>query len=128
MVRIKQLLKLNNRKKKKSNSITKSFLEKCPQKKGICTKIFIKAPKKPNSAARKVAKVILVSTKKSVICHIPGEKHTLQKYSNVLVRGGRVKDLPAVRYRLIRGKFDLRAVLDRRTARSKYGKKRLDRR
>ena len=127
MVGIRQLLKAINRKKKKINSITKNSLNNCPQKKGICTKIFIKAPKKPNSAARKVAKVLIVSTKKQVICHIPGEKHTLQKYSNVLIRGGRVKDLPGVRYRLIRGKFDLRAVLDRRTSRSKYGKRRSDR-
>lgn len=127
MVGIRQLLKNVNRKKKKNNRITKNSLDRCPQKKGICTKVFIRSPKKPNSAARKVAKVVIVSTKKNVICHIPGEKHTLQKYSNVLVRGGRVKDLPGVRYRLIRGKFDLRAVLDRRSSRSKYGKKRIDR-
>ena len=127
MAGIRQLLKSLKRIKKKVNSITKNSLNSCPQKKGICTKVFIKAPKKPNSAARKVAKVVIVSTKKQVICHIPGEKHTLQKYSNVLIRGGRVKDLPGVRYRLIRGKFDLRAVLDRRTSRSKYGKRRFDR-
>jgi small subunit ribosomal protein S12 len=130
MSRIKQLLKLkyNKRKKKVFNGITKKSLEKCPQKKGVCTKVFVRSPKKPNSASRKVAKVLLTSTKKQVICHIPGIGHTLQKYSNVLVRGGRVKDLPGVKFRLIRGKFDLRAVLDRRNARSKYGKKKSERR
>jgi small subunit ribosomal protein S12 len=127
MARIRQLINLTyNRKKKTFNGITKKALNNCPQKKGVCIKVFIKAPKKPNSAARKVVKVLLTSTNKSVVCHIPGIKHTLQKYSNVLIRGGRVKDLPGVKYRVVRGKFDLRAVLDRRNARSKYGKKRFD--
>lgn len=124
MVTILQLLKKIRKKKKKSN-IKKTVLNKCPHKKGICSQVFLKSPKKPNSAARKVAKVILISTKKSTICHIPGEKHTLQKYSNVLVRGGRVLDLPGVKYRLVRGKFDLYSVLERKNARSKYGKKKL---
>lgn len=129
MASIRQLIKLKyfKRKKKKFNGITKKALNKCPHKKGICIKIFIKSPKKPNSAARKVAKVLLTSTKKFVVCYIPGIQHTLQKYSNVLVRGGRVKDLPGVKYKLVRGKFDLRAVLERRNARSKYGKKRSER-
>lgn len=78
------------------------------------------SPKKPNSASRKVVKVI-VSKRKQTNCHIPGIRHSLQKYSTVLVRGGRVKDLPGIKYRLIRGKFDLKQVYDRTKARSKYG-------
>jgi small subunit ribosomal protein S12 len=91
-----------------------------PQKKGTCLKVFLASPKKPNSANRKVVKVIL-SNKKKTNCHIPGIKHSLQKFSTVLVRGGRVRDLPGVKYRLIRGKFDLKQVYDRTKGRSKYG-------
>lgn len=104
----------------------KAALAKCPQKKGTCLKIFITTPKKPNSAARKTAKVILLSNKKTVHCHIPGVKHTLQKYSTVLVRGAQVRDLPGIKYRVIRGKFDLKRVYDRTKARSKYGIPKLD--
>jgi small subunit ribosomal protein S12 len=94
----------------------------CPQKKGICRKVLSCAPKKPNSASRKVADVILAFPKKTAIhCHIPGIRHNLQQYSTVLVRGGRAKDLPGVKYRLVRGKFDLKRVFDRYKARSKYG-------
>jgi small subunit ribosomal protein S12 len=114
------------RKTKLKNNIKKTALQKCPQKKGLCEKVYMRNPKKPNSACRKVADVIL-SSKKKVICHIPGIRHTLQKFSNVLIRGGRVKDLPGVKYRLVRGKYDLRAVLNRKNARSKYGKKKGDR-
>jgi small subunit ribosomal protein S12 len=111
-------------KKLRLQKITKNkklILDSCPQKKGTCLKIFIAAPKKPNSASRKVAKVILLSNKKVTICHIPGIKHSLQRYSTVLIRGGRVRDLPGIKYRLIRGKFDLKKVYDRTKARSKYG-------
>jgi len=109
---------LRNTKKKK---VKKLLLEKCPQKKATCLKVFITSPKKPNSASRKVAKVVLLSNRKVTHCHIPGIKHSLQRYSTVLIRGGRVKDLPGVKYRLIRGKFDLKRVFDRFKARSKYG-------
>ena len=107
--------------KNKNNKIKRRALEKCPQKKGTCTKIFITTPKKPNSAARKTAKVLLLSNKKQVICHIPGIKHSLQKYSSVLIRGAKVRDLPGIKYRVIRGKFDLKRVYDRTKSRSKYG-------
>ena len=99
-------------------------LEKCPQKKGVCLKVFTRTPKKPNSALRKVARLRL-STQKRVTAYIPGEGHTLQEYSTVLMRGGRVKDLPGVKYHLVRGKFDLQGVANRKTARSRFGVKKL---
>lgn len=95
-------------------------LEGCPQKKGICIKIVTRAPKKPNSASRKIVK-LKISNGKKVFAYIPGEGHNLKQYSNVLMRGGRVKDLPGVKYHLIRGKFDLIGLAKRRTSRSKYG-------
>ena len=107
---------LKKKKKKKINKI------KFPQKRGFCKKIFTKSPKKPNSAIRKVANVKLV-TKKNILCYIPGEGHNLQEHSTVLVRGGRVKDLPGVNYHLIRGVYDLLPVHNRKTSRSKYGVK-----
>jgi|TARA_B110000967_G_C18550812_1_gene395282 small subunit ribosomal protein S12 len=107
--------------KKKKKKIKKLILEKCPQKKATCLKVFVTSPKKPNSASRKVAKVVLLSNRKVTQCHIPGIKHSLQRYSTVLLRGGRVKDLPGVKYRLVRGKFDLKRVFNRSKARSKYG-------
>jgi len=97
-----------------------------PTKKGICLKVFLFSPKKPNSASRKVVKVLLLSSKKATHCHIPGIKHNLQKFSTVLIRGGRVKDLPGVKYRVVRGKFDLKRVFDRFKARSKYGIPKID--
>jgi small subunit ribosomal protein S12 len=106
---------------KNKKKIKKLILEKCPQKKATCLKVFVTSPKKPNSASRKVAKVVVLSNKKFTQCHIPGVKHSLQRYSTVLLRGGRVKDLPGVKYRLIRGKFDLKKVFNRAKARSKYG-------
>ena len=115
-----QLLLKKNREPKKTKT-KKLALEKCPHKKGTCLKVFITSPKKPNSASRKVAKVILISTKKRTQCHIPGIKHNLQKFSTVLIRGGRVRDLPGIKYRIVRGKFDLKCVYDRFKARSKYG-------
>jgi small subunit ribosomal protein S12 len=99
-------------------------LEGCAQKKGICVRVFIRTPKKPNSALRKVARVRL-SNKKRVTAYIPGEGHNLQEYSTVLMRGGRVKDLPGVKYHLIRGKFDFSGIKNRKTSRSKYGTKKI---
>jgi len=93
-----------------------------PQSKGVCLKIYTKTPKKPNSALRKVAKVKLSNGKK-IECYIPGEGHKLQQYSVVLVSGGRTQDLPGVHFTLIRGKYDLQAVKNRKTSRSLYGVK-----
>jgi small subunit ribosomal protein S12 len=95
-------------------------LKQCPQRKGVCIKIYTKTPKKPNSALRKVAKIRLTS-KKTIIGYIPGIGHNLQQHSMVLVRGGRVKDLPGVKYHLIRNKYDLRGLQNRKQGRSKYG-------
>ena len=119
LTKIQLILKKNRQRKWKK--IKKLNLQKCPQKKGTCLKVFIMSPKKPNSACRKVVKVLLLSTKRSVHCFIPGIKHNLQRYSTVLIRGGRVKDLPGVKYKVIRNKFDLKKVYDRSKARSKYG-------
>ena len=98
-------------------------LSACPQKRGVCTRVYTTTPKKPNSALRKVAKVRLVNGIE-VICYIPGEGHNLQEHSIVLVRGGRVKDLPGVRYHIIRGALDTSGVDGRNQSRSKYGTKR----
>lgn len=117
-----QLCKHKRKKKTKLNKTP--ALEKCPQKKGICTKIVLRTPKKPNSALRKLVKLRL-SNKKLVYAYIPGEGHNLQEYSNVLIRGGRVKDLPGVKYHLIRGKLDFLGLKNRKTSRSKYGTKNL---
>ena len=95
-------------------------LEKNPQKKGICVKVYTTTPKKPNSAIRKVTKLKL-SNNKNIISFIPGGLHTLQKFSVVLIRGGRVRDLPGVKYRCIRGKYALQYLQDRRNKRSKFG-------
>src|SRR5210317_1131772 len=99
-------------------------LNKCPQKKGICTKLVLRTPKKPNSALRKLAKLRLTN-KKSVYAYIPGEGHNLKEYSTVIIRGGRVKDLPGVKYHIIRGVLDFSGLSKRKTSRSKYGTKRL---
>ena len=93
-----------------------------PQKRGVCTRVYTTTPKKPNSALRKIARVRL-SNKMEVTCYIPGEGHNLQEHSIVLVRGGRVKDLPGVRYKIIRGTLDTSGVRDRKQARSRYGAK-----
>jgi len=98
-------------------------LEKCPQRRGVCTRVYTTTPKKPNSALRKVAKVRLTNGVE-VIAYIPGEGHNLQEHSIVLLRGGRVKDLPGVRYTIVRGALDTAGVNDRRQSRSKYGTKR----
>ena len=95
----------------------------CPQRKGVCTRVYTQTPKKPNSALRKIARVRLTNGIE-VTAYIPGEGHNLQEHSIVLVRGGRVKDLPGVRYHIIRGTQDASGVDDRRQGRSKYGAKR----
>jgi small subunit ribosomal protein S12 len=106
--------------KKKTKS---PALKSCPQRKGVCTRVYTTTPKKPNSAMRKVARVRL-SHGKEVNAYIPGEGHNLQEHSIVLIRGGRVKDLPGVRYHVIRGTLDTGGVDDRTQRRSKYGAKR----
>lgn len=97
-------------------------LDSCPQKRGVCTRVYTTTPKKPNSALRKVAKVRLTNGTE-VISYIPGEGHNLQEHSIVLIRGGRVKDLPGVRYHIVRGALDTAGVNDRKKSRSKYGTK-----
>ncbi|HAX48490.1 MAG TPA: 30S ribosomal protein S12 [Ignavibacteria bacterium] len=97
-------------------------LESSPQKRGVCTRVYTTTPKKPNSALRKVARVRL-SNGMEVTAYIPGEGHNLQEHSIVLIRGGRVKDLPGVRYHIVRGAVDSSGVADRKQARSKYGAK-----
>ena len=97
-------------------------LERSPQKKGVCIKVYTTTPKKPNSALRKVARVRL-SNGHEVTCYIPGEGHNLQEHSVVLIRGGRVKDLPGVRYHILRGNLDTQGVTARKQQRSKYGAK-----
>ncbi|HOJ04311.1 MAG TPA: 30S ribosomal protein S12 [Bacteroidota bacterium] len=98
-------------------------LDACPQKRGVCTRVYTTTPKKPNSALRKVARIRLSNTQE-VTAYIPGEGHNLQEHSIVLIRGGRVKDLPGVRYHIIRGTLDTQGVESRRQGRSKYGAKR----
>ncbi|MBK9069912.1 MAG: 30S ribosomal protein S12 [Myxococcales bacterium] len=98
-------------------------LKSCPQKRGVCTRVYTTTPKKPNSALRKVARVRL-SNRMEVTSYIPGEGHNLQEHSVVLIRGGRVKDLPGVRYHIIRGTADTTGVPNRKQSRSKYGTKR----
>lgn len=124
MVRLKQLIKLKNRKKK----ITKKrspALQKCPQKKGICTKIFVTTPRKPNSAERKVARVILTShtKKRNILAYITGEgdRKELKKFTVVLIRGNGPHDIPGQIYTIVRHKFDVAGLLNRERKRSKYG-------
>lgn len=120
MPTINQLIR-KPRKRKNVKSKT-PLLEECPQKRGVCLQVKTVTPKKPNSALRKVARVRL-SNGKEVTAYIPGEGHNLQEHSIVLVRGGRVRDLPGVRYKIIRGVLDTLGVPDRRQARSRYGTK-----
>lgn len=117
-----QLYKKKRKLKKKLKKTP--ALDKCPQKKGICTKLVLRTPKKPNSALRKLAKLRLTN-KKSVYAYIPGEGHNLKEYSTVIIRGGRVKDLPGVKYHIVRGILDFAGLSKRKTSRSKYGTKRL---
>ena len=122
MPTINQLCKKKRLTKKRRNKVP--ALDMSPQKKGVCTKIFLRTPKKPNSALRKLATLRLTNGKK-VAAYIPGEGHNLQEYSSVLTRGGRVKDLPGIKYHLVRGKLDFSGLKTRRTARSKYGTKKI---
>jgi small subunit ribosomal protein S12 len=120
MPTISQLLKSPRKPKPKRNKTP--ALEGCPQKKGVCLKVYIVTPKKPNSALRKVARLRL-SNNRRVTAYIPGEGHNLQQYSTVLMRGGRVKDLPGIKYHLVRGKYDFLGMKNRKVSRSKYGTK-----
>lgn len=120
MPTINQLVR-KPRKQQRSRSKT-PLLEGCPHKRGVCLQVKTVTPKKPNSALRKVARVRL-SNGKEVTAYIPGEGHNLQEHSIVLIRGGRVRDLPGVRYKVVRGVLDTLGVADRRQARSRYGNK-----
>ena len=108
---------------KQSRRTKSPALQSCPQKRGVCTRVYSTTPKKPNSALRKVARVRLTNGVE-VTSYIPGEGHNLQEHSVVMIRGGRVKDLPGVRYHIIRGKLDTQGVQGRQQSRSKYGTKR----
>jgi small subunit ribosomal protein S12 len=121
MPTINQLIK-NGRENKRKKSKSPA-LKQCPQKRGVCTRVMTFTPKKPNSALRKVARVRLTNGIE-VTAYIPGIGHNLQEHSAVLIRGGRVKDLPGVRYHIIRGTLDSLGVSDRKKSRSKYGTKR----
>ena len=121
MPTINQLIRKSRTPKEKRNKVP--ALDACPQKRGVCTRVYTVTPKKPNSALRKVARVRLTNGFE-VISYIPGEGHNLQEHSVVLIRGGRVKDLPGVRYHIIRGTLDTQGVAKRRQRRSLYGAKR----
>lgn len=121
MPTINQLVRKGRKAVKKKT--TAPALKNCPQKRGVCVRVSTTTPKKPNSALRKVARVRLTNGME-VTSYIPGEGHNLQEHSVVLIRGGRVKDLPGVRYHIIRGTLDAMGVTDRRQGRSKYGAKR----
>ena len=121
MTTINQLVRKPRRDKVYKTAVP--ALEACPQRRGVCTRVYTTTPKKPNSAMRKVAKVRLTNGYE-VISYIPGEQHNLQEHSVVLIRGGRVKDLPGVRYHILRGVLDTQGVKDRKQRRSKYGAKR----
>jgi small subunit ribosomal protein S12 len=121
MPTINQLVRAARQPEKARNKVP--ALQESPQKRGVCTRVYTTTPKKPNSALRKVARVRLTNGFE-VTSYIPGEGHNLQEHSVVLIRGGRVKDLPGVRYHIIRGTLDTQGVKDRRQRRSKYGAKR----
>lgn len=120
MPTVAQLVK--NKRKQLPNRTKSPALVSCPQRRGVCTRVYTTTPKKPNSALRKVARVRLTN-KMEVTAYIPGVGHNLQEHSIVLIRGGRVKDLPGVRYHIVRGALDTLGVADRRRGRSKYGAK-----
>jgi len=121
MPTINQLVRRGRKQARKKSAAP--ALKGCPQKRGVCTRVYATTPKKPNSALRKVARVRLTNGME-VTSYIPGEGHNLQEHNSVLVRGGRVKDLPGVRYHIIRGTLDSQGVTTRRQGRSKYGAKR----
>lgn len=120
MPTISQLIRNPRQERKKAEKAP--ALGHCPQKRGVCTRVYTTTPKKPNSALRKVARIRLTNGNE-ITGYIPGEGHNLQEHSVVLVRGGRVPDLPGVRYHIIRGSLDTQGVKDRRQGRSKYGAK-----
>ena len=120
MTTINQLVRKSRKRKVYKSNVP--ALEAKPQKRGVCTRVYTTTPKKPNSALRKVARVRL-SNGHEVTCYIPGEGHNLQEHSVVLIRGGRVKDLPGVRYHILRGNLDTQGVTARKQQRSKYGAK-----
>jgi small subunit ribosomal protein S12 len=120
MPTINQLIRGARESKSARNKVP--ALESCPQKRGVCTRVFTTTPKKPNSALRKVARIRLTNGFE-VTGYIPGEGHNLQEHSVVLIRGGRVKDLPGVRYHIVRGSLDTQGFKNRKQARSKYGAK-----
>ena len=121
MPTIQQLIRIERKKVVKRKKTP--ALQECPQRRGVCTRVYTTTPKKPNSALRKVARVRLTNGIE-VSAYIPGEGHNLQEHSVVVIRGGRVKDLPGVRYHIVRGTLDTSGVQDRRQRRSKYGAKR----
>ena len=121
MPTVNQLIRKPRGAKPKRNKVP--ALQQCPQKRAVCTRVYTTTPKKPNSALRKVAKVRLTNGYE-VVSYIPGEGHNLQEHSVVLIRGGRVKDLPGVRYHILRGVLDTQGVKNRKQRRSKYGAKR----
>jgi len=121
MPTINQLVRAGRLKARKKT--TAPALQSCPQKRGVCVRVYTSTPKKPNSALRKIARVRLTNGME-VTSYIPGEGHNLQEHSLVLIRGGRVKDLPGVRYHIIRGTLDASGVANRKRSRSKYGTKR----
>lgn len=121
MATVNQLVRKPRKQKIKSKK--NLALSRCPQKRGVCTRVYTTTPKKPNSALRKVARVRLTNGYE-VTAYIPGEGHNLQEHSVVAIRGGRVKDLPGVRYHIVRGSLDTAGVNDRKRGRSKYGTKR----
>ena len=123
MPTIQQLIRKGRTPKEKKK--TSPALGGCPQRRGVCTRVYTTTPKKPNSALRKVARVRLTNGYE-VTAYIPGEGHNLQEHSIVLVRGGRVKDLPGVKYHIVRGALDTAGVADRKQGRSKYGTKKPD--
>lgn len=121
MPTLNQLIRHGREKKRRTDRTRAS--DQCPQKLGVRQRVFNRTPKKPNSARRKIAKVQLISNKHDIFAHIPGEGHNSQDHSTVLIRGGRVKDLPGVKSHCIRGVKDLLGIPDRRRGRSKYGAK-----
>ncbi|MBF0456168.1 MAG: 30S ribosomal protein S12 [Magnetococcales bacterium] len=121
MPTVNQLIRQGRKSQVKKTNVP--AMQACPQRRGVCTRVYTTTPKKPNSALRKVARVRLTNGHE-VTVYIPGESHNLQEHSVVLVRGGRVKDLPGVRYHIVRGSLDTQGVKDRKQGRSKYGAKR----
>lgn len=126
MTTLAQLTKKKSSRLKKYRSKKVPALQGNPQKKGTCVKLVIRNPKKPNSASRKLALVRLRNWKKRVYAYIPGIGHNLQEHSIVLIRGGRVKDLPGIKYKLVRGVYDFSGIVGRRNGRSKYGTSQLE--